>query len=110
MARKGQKFKTYSKEFKMEIVHEYLEGSSGGDTLSKKYSIPKSSIKSWIRKYRMKGEEGFDTDNRGKGSTGRPKIDKVDYDSMTDKEKIEYLEMEVAILKKLKAIQKGKQQ
>ena len=69
MANKGQRFKRYSPEFKEKILKEYLEGFGGECSLSKKYNIPRETIKNWIRK----AEKGIDVSNDGRGCTGRPK-------------------------------------
>ena len=70
MASKGQKFKSYSPEFKEMILKEYLDGN-GSERLGSKYSIPPSTIRNWVKKL----ESGFNVaiDGRGKKSIGRPK-------------------------------------
>ncbi|XMB66720.1 transposase [Mycoplasmatota bacterium zrk1] len=109
MAKKGTKFQKYTPDFKVKVVNEYLSGEGGAHSLARKHNIPKeSTIWNWIKKYHKEGFEGFYVDLRGKSSIDKPKVIKVDYDSMTKDEKIAYLEMEVAILKKLKEIQKKK--
>ena len=52
MASKGQKFKSYSAEFKDKILKEYFDGVSGPTSLSLKYDIPLKTIKNWINKTR----------------------------------------------------------
>ena len=49
MASKGQKFQKYTQEEKEKILSEYLNGISS-TYLSKKYNIPKGTIKTWGRK------------------------------------------------------------
>ena len=49
MASKGQKFQKYSQEEKEQILNEYLRGVSS-TYLSKKYNIPKGTIKTWSMK------------------------------------------------------------
>ena len=49
MASKGQKFKKYSQSEKEEILKLYLDGVSS-TFLSKKYNIPKGTIKTWSMK------------------------------------------------------------
>lgn len=95
----GEKRKTYSKEFKIMVVKEYLSGNSGGIHLvAKKYGIPKAyMITRWTRKYNEYGEDSLG-ENRGKHKEirkGRPKK------NMSDKEKIKYLEAENAYLKEI---------
>lgn len=48
----------YSKELKIKVVKEYLKGKGGGlESISNKFSIPKSTIKNWINKYNIYGLE-----------------------------------------------------
>ena len=49
MASKGQKFQKYIQEEKEQILNEYLRGVSS-TYLSKKYNIPKGTIKTWSMK------------------------------------------------------------
>lgn len=50
----------YSFEFKMEVVHAYLNGEGGYIYLSNKYHIPaKRSIEDWVHAYKEFGEEGL---------------------------------------------------
>ena len=95
----GEKRKTYSKEFKIMVVEEYLSGKSGGITqVAKKHNISKEyMVTLWTRKYKTNGPESLG-ENRGKAKgirKGRPKK------NMTDKEKIKYLEAENAYLREI---------
>lgn len=95
---------TYSKEFKIRAVKQYIDESIssneifrlGGfdrDVLGK--DIPKDRISDWKRMYRLYGEDGLRTDRRGKhGNGGRPTTK-----NLTEKEKLERLEAQVAYLK-----------
>ena len=56
MAKKGQKFNNHSYETKIKIVNEYLNHGGSTYSLSKKYDIPVSSIKNWIKLYKTKKE------------------------------------------------------
>ena len=69
MASKGQKFRKYTPEFKEKILKEYLDDVSGECSLSKKYNIPRETIKNWLRKL----EKGIDISKDGRGCQGRPK-------------------------------------
>jgi transposase-like protein len=101
----SEKSITYSKAFKVLAVKRYEEGCSSvqifrdagfhfglvGD------HIPDDRMSDWRKIYRMQGEKGLLTENRGKtmgGKGGRPRIHGV-----TDAEKIERLEATVAYLK-----------
>ena len=48
MASKGQKFKKYDLDFKLRVLQEYKEGYSDS-YLSRKYSVPIATIKTWSR-------------------------------------------------------------
>jgi transposase-like protein len=56
--------KSYSKEFKMSVVREYLDGKYSSVGLSAKYNISDSIIKNWINKY-YNGIELKDYDPKG---------------------------------------------
>ena len=112
MAKKGQKFNTYSPDFKKEAVERYLSGELGGMTTAVRKLGMKSpkQLRNWIKLYRQ-DPELLKQDNRGKASRkdgvrkGRPK--KVELDELSKDEQIEYLKMENAILKKVKALRKN---
>lgn len=42
--------KKYNEEFKKQVVHDYLKGTSYPQ-LSKEYGIAKSTIAGWVKKY-----------------------------------------------------------
>ena len=69
MASKGQKFRKYTPEFKEKILKEYLDGVSGECSISRKYNIPRETIKNWLRKL----EKGIDISKDSRGCQGRPK-------------------------------------
>lgn len=52
MARKGQKFNKYSKEFKEEVLKEYMEGEGTSRQLGRKYEISYKTIETWIYQYK----------------------------------------------------------
>ena len=90
MACKGQKFKKYSDEFKMNVVNVYLNGQSGGSiSLSKKYNISYRTIDTWIYKYKKQGH--LNNMNKNKG---RKKEADIDY-----RERYEILKKYQAFLK-----------
>lgn len=92
----------YTPEFKIKLVKEYLKGGVSYESLKNKYNIPnKRQIKTWVDKYQEFGKSYFYKEKRGRSKGGgRPK----DYNKMTDAEKVKYLEMENAILKKVAAL------
>lgn len=93
---------TYSKEFKVLAVKQYKEGMpsreiferAGFDLNMIGKDIPSDRINAWNKIMREKGEAILNTETRGRGSPGRPKLK-----GLTDKEKLEYLEAKVAYLK-----------
>jgi transposase-like protein len=96
-----RKNNNYKPEFKIQIVKEYLKGGISYNSLKNKYNLLSSTqLKNWVKQYQEFGESSFYEEKRGRKSTGRPK----DYDKMTDAEKVRFLEMENAILKKVAAL------
>ena len=93
---------TYSQEFKVQAVKQYKEGmgsreifeSAGFDLKMVGIDTAYDRIKEWNKIAREKGEISLSSENRGRGSPGRPKLK-----GLTDKEKLEYLEAKVAYLK-----------
>ena len=56
MASKGQKFASYSLEFKNEVLEAYKSGKFGGrDQVAKHYNISSATIWNWISKDRKQG-------------------------------------------------------
>ena len=50
----------YSLEFKLEVVHEYLNGEDSYDYIAKKHNMPACSlIKEWVAVFRKLGKEGL---------------------------------------------------
>lgn len=93
----------YSKSFKVVAVKEWQIGISpqqifiqaGFDMHMIGKEKPKDCLLRWRRVFKKKGEEGLKIDGRGKSkSGGRPKKN-----WQNSKEKIEYLEAEIAYLK-----------
>ncbi len=93
---------TYSQEFKVSAIKQYREGigsreifeSAGFDLKIIGVDTTYDRIKEWNRIVREKGEASLHSENRGRGSPGRPKLK-----GLTDREKLEYLEAKVAYLK-----------
>ncbi len=111
MAKKGTRFNHYTPEFKIEAVERYLSGELGGQTLAARKLGLRShrQLADWLKLYR-EDPELLKKDGRRLGKKdgvrkGRPK--QADLDEMTKDEQIEYLKMEVAVLKKAKALRKN---
>lgn len=50
----------YSKEFKIKLVNEYLNGNLSYNLISKKYNMKDSTaLKSWVKKYNVHGIQGI---------------------------------------------------
>ena len=89
MASKGQKFKSYSNEERKQITKLYISGKESIQSLSKRLEISPNTIKTWARKYHLKGTTDII-------KNGRPKLDK----NMSE---LERLRLENEILKKFRA-------
>ena len=109
MAKKGQKQKKYSAEFKINVIMDVRENHLGYNEAERKYNLPHSRIQRWERIYLEEGAEGLMKERRGRGSSangtrkGRPpKLDKkVEEDLIAENQR---LRMEIEYLKKLSAL------
>ncbi|MBO5925165.1 MAG: helix-turn-helix domain-containing protein [Clostridia bacterium] len=117
MAKKGQKFKKYSPEFKLSVILDMRENHLGYREAVRKYwnttnesetSNHLRQVIEWERKYLEEGYEGLMKDNRGRPSlTGKkrgrpPKLEKkVEEDLIAENQR---LRMEIEYLKKLSAL------
>ncbi len=95
----------YSKEFKIQAVKQYEEGLTPQE-IFKQYKInvsttskknPGHCLSRWNKIYRERGEQGLMEENRGKHSKGGGRSKKITFKD--EKEKIKYLELQVAYLK-----------
>jgi len=88
------KHKSYTKEFKKQIVDEYLKGRRQSE-LCNKYEINKSQLHHWKKQWKE-----FKDFPDGRGKSNKKGINKkLKQENMSDKEYIKKLEMEVDILK-----------
>lgn len=93
---------TYSKDFKLLAVKQYVDGKSGSqifreagfDMETVGRDIPKSSLGRWNKSFKTKGLNSLQAELRGRNSTGRPTTE-----GLTTEQRIEYLEVKVAYLK-----------
>lgn len=98
----SEKSISYSKEFKIKAVNKYQEGLPANqifkeagfnlDVIGRK--IPRWCLKSWRDVFKEKGIEKLSTETRGNHGGGRPK-----QNWQNEKEKIKYLETQIAYLK-----------
>ena len=93
MAKKGQKFKHHTVEFKAEIMRKHLEENVPASTLEREYGVSRKTIHNWVHKQK-KGIDIF-TDHRQFG-TGRPRNDDTNVDY---KERYEILKKYQAFLR-----------
>ena len=114
MAKKGQKFKKYSPEFKLVVILDMREKHLGYREIMRKY-FPElegknyAFLQKWERIYLEEGAEGLMKERRGKASSsdgvrkGRaPKLDKrTEEDLIAENQR---LRMEIEYLKKLSAL------
>ena len=117
MAKKGQKQKKYSAEFKLSVIMDMRDNRLGyGETARKYWEIKTgqepnyiNNLKRWERIYLEEGAEGLMKERRGRAKIdsdkkrGRlPKLDKkVEEDLIAENQR---LRMEIEYLKKLDAL------
>lgn len=120
MAKKGQKQKKYSVEFKISVILDMLNNNLGYRETVRKYWNTQSRaeetyfhgrLKLWERIYLEEGEAGLMAERRGRKKVERPKnfLDKaVKEDLVAEnqrlKEELEYAQIEIEYLKKLDAL------
>jgi transposase len=123
MAKKGQKYKKYSPEFKISVIMDMREHGLSYNATMRKY-FPDSPtknyyfLKQWERIYLTEGATGFMVKRRGRGSKGRPRKKPLPPEAECDlldevqrlRERNEYLEMENEYLKKLDALIRAEEQ
>ena len=123
MAKKGQHFEKYSAEFKISVIMDMRENHLGYGEIMRKY-FPHltvrnySFLKRWERIYIEEGAAGLMVERRGRKSTGRPKKNLLDTAVEKDliaenqrlRERNEYLEAELAYIKKLDALVREREQ
>ena len=110
MAKKGQKFKNYSAEYKLNVILDMREHRLGYTETARKYDIlDYKVIQRWERIFLEEGAEGLMKERRGRACAasgvkkGRPpKLDpKVEEDLIAENQR---LRMEIEYLKKLDAL------
>ena len=110
MAKKGQEYKNYSAEYKLNVIMAMQEHRLGYVETARKYDIPNYRvIQRWERILLEEGAEGLMKERRGRACAasgtkkGRPpKLDpKVEEDLIAENQR---LRMEIEYLKKLDAL------
>lgn len=107
---------SYKPEFKVQAVKEYLQGKlpmeifidHGFDIEMIGVDKPQACLKRWRYSFEAHGEDGFYTERRGKGSTGRPSSKEPTLEEKLKKAEARnaFLEMEIDFLKKLKELER----
>ncbi|MDM5265697.1 MULTISPECIES: IS3 family transposase, partial [Bacillus cereus group] len=108
---------SYCPDFKVRAVKENQQGKgpsqifleNGFDLAVIGEEKPKQCLKRWRRTFEQFGEEGFYTERRGKGSTGRPSEKPLSSDEKLKKAeaRIAFLEAELTFLKKFRRTRKA---
>ena len=110
MAKKGQKFKNYSAEYKLNVILDMREHRLGYMETARKYDIlDYKVIQRWERIFLEEGADGLMKERRGRACAasgtkkGRPpKLDpKIEEDLIAENQR---LRMEIEYLKKLDAL------
>lgn len=125
MAKKGERQKKYSAEFKICVIldmrkhglsyHEVVRKYEMGDN---RFGGARLTVQRWERIYLTEGAEGFMVERRGRGSKGRPRKKPLPPEAKSNlldevqrlRERNEYLEMELEYLKKLDALVRAEEQ
>jgi transposase-like protein len=107
---------SYTPDFKIRAVKENLNGKGpvqifiehGFDLQVIGSEKPKQCLKRWRKTFNQFGEDGFLTERRGKGSTGRPSSKQLTVEESLRKAeaRIKYLEAELEFLKKLDELER----
>ena len=90
MAKKGQKFKSFSNEERTEIVNKYISGKYSYSLLANEYEISWKTVESMVRKFKKTGLTIKDK----KGRNNQEHLTKEDW-----KERYEILKKYQAFLK-----------
>ena len=112
MAKKGSVFNKYSPELKLKVVEAYLSAQYGGGArVAKVFGVRSASqVKAWTKLYQTEGVESLSIDKRV--NSNNPTLGKHfrerDIEDWPLDKQIEYLKMENAILKKVKALRSRK--
>ena len=109
MAKKGQKYRKHSPEFKLSVIMDMRENHLGIMETERKYDVKHNVISKWERIFLEEGAEGLMKERRGRASKvdgiakGRPpKLDKkIEEDLIAENQR---LRMENEYLKKLSAL------
>ena len=125
MSREKEFSTKYSPEFKIDVIMDMRKNHLSYRETARKYGLEKNSmggamktLHRWERIYLEEGAAGLMTERRGRKSTGRPRkqpLEKsVEEDLIAENQRLrernEYLEAELAYLKKLDALVREREQ
>lgn len=109
MAKKGQKYRKHSPEFKLSVIMDMRENHLGIMETERKYDVKHNVISKWERIFLEEGAEGLMKERRGRACKasgtrkGRPpKLDKTVEENLIAEN--QRLKMEIDYLKKLRAL------
>lgn len=90
--REGRKYRYWSKEDKVKIVKEVLDGNSTME-IARKYDISDGMLTNWIKKYNELGEDALEN----KKKPGNPLAKYSNRKELSQLEKLEYENMKLRI-------------
>lgn len=90
---KGGKNRYWSKEEKLKLVKEALNGEKSTNEISTREQISNGMFNNWIKRYLEKGEEGLEN----KRKPGNPLSKYMNKKHLTDMEKLQYENMKLRI-------------
>jgi len=64
----------FSKEVKLNIISEYLDGHSSSITLARKYSCSSKNVRKWVNQYKAFGREAFEETHKNRSYTEEFKL------------------------------------
>jgi transposase len=97
MAKKGQKFGSFSQEFKLKAVKMYHEEHKGVETIAKELGLPSHSyVRRWLKAYAEKGPEGLKDQRSMPAKEGKkrgrpPKANSLEEENLRLRAENEYL-------------------
>lgn len=97
--------RSFSFEFKLEVVHRFLDGEATAAELAREHDLSSPGlVKTWARKYRNEGEDSLRPTPRGRppGDPGPPERELSEVERL--RRENQRLAAENAYLKKLRAL------
>lgn len=93
MAKKGQKFKTWTADEKYKVIKPIINLEVSLTQVGKETGISNSMLHSWIKSYKEKGFEGL----KNKKKPGNPLMKYSSRKELTKEEELEYENMKLRI-------------